>query len=594
MTISERSGSSIVQYLPEEAAEFEEKVGRVHRGEESEAEFQTYRLRRGVYGQRQADRQMIRIKIPLGVLTADQMDILGRVVEAYAPLRKGHFTTRENLQVHHVPLDRAADVLRLLGTVGLTTREACGNTVRNVVGCPLAGVCPDEVFDATPYGAAFVRYLIRRDLFQNLPRKFKVAFTGCVEDHAITGIHDMGHVGRIRYEHGTPVRGVKIVVGGGTSIEPKLAQELYPFVTVDDGAYLRLAEAVLRVFNRSDELRKNRMRARIKILVHRMGIDKFRELVEQELHEPWAQKPIDLAAYLPADPDYADAPGLPPSPAVPPNGSVGFRRWIQTNVTAQTQDGYYAATVTLPLGDVQVEQFSPLAEIARRHGSGTLRVTQNQKLVLRWIPGGSLHDVWAALEQIGLGEGGAHRLTDVTACPGTDSCKLGITSSMGLGRAIRGMLHSHPELFEDPLIDRLHIKISGCPNGCGQHHIADIGFHGAAVKGDGGRQVPAFEVFIGGRFEGGEMRYGVRLKTRVPTKAVPDVVHAFLTVYKEQRQPDESFPAFVDRVGREPFEQAAAPWSAVPAFDPEHPEFYRDWDQVILYRVERGEGECAV
>lgn len=594
MAISSRSSTgSIIQYLPEEAAEFDEQVDRVRAGEISEAAFQGYRLRRGVYGQRQAERQMVRIKIPLGVLTADQMDVLGRVVEAYVPLRKGHFTTRENLQVHHVSLDRAADLMRLLGTVGLTTREACGNTVRNVVGCPLAGVCPDELFDATPYGAAFVRYLIRRDLFQNLPRKFKVAFTGCQEDHAITGIHDMGHIGRVRDDNGTPVRGLKIVVGGGTSIEPKLAQELYPFVTVDDGQYLRVAEAVLRVFNRSDDLRKNRMRARIKILVHRVGIDALRELVEQELREPWAQQPIDLAAYLPAEPDYADAPGLPPSPAVSPNGSAGFRRWMATNVTVQKQEGYYAATVTLPLGDVRVEQFAPLAEIARRHGSGTLRVTQAQKLVLRWIPGGALHDVWAALEAIGLGEGGAHRINDVTACPGTDSCKLGITSSMGLGRAIRSMLHGHPELFEDPLIDRLHIKISGCPNGCGQHHIADIGFHGAAMKGDGGRQVPTFEVFIGGRFEGGSVRYGARLKTRVPTKAVPEAVRAFLAVYKDRRQPDEPFPAFVDRVGREPFEEVAAPLSAVPSFD-QAPEFYRDWDQAMLYRVERGEGECAV
>lgn len=594
MAISQTSETSIIPYLPEEAAEFEERVGRVRTGQESEAEFQTYRLRRGIYGQRQAERQMVRIKIPLGVLTADQMDVLGRVVAEYAPLRKGHFTTRENLQLHHVPLDRAAGLMRLLGTVGLTTREACGNTVRNVVGCPLAGVCPDEVFDATPYGAAFVRYFIRRDLFQNLPRKFKVAFTGCHEDHAITQIHDMGQVGRIRRENGGPVRGFTMLVGGGTSIEPKLAQQLYEFVPADDGSYLRVAEAVLRVFNRSDELRKNRMRARIKILVHRVGIDAFREMVEQELREPWARQPIDLAAYLPAAPVFADAPGLPPSPMSSQNGSAVFRRWVRTNVTAQKQSGYYAATVTLPLGDVAAEQFPSLAEISRKFGSSTLRVTQDQKLVLRWIPGGALHEVWAALDAIGLGEGGAHRINDVTACPGTDSCKLGITSSMGLGRAIRSMLHGHPELYEDPLIDRLHIKISGCPNGCGQHHIADIGFHGAAVKGDGGRQVPAFEVFVGGRFEGGEARYGTRLRTKIPTKAIPGAVHAFLTLYREQRQPDEPFPAFVDRVGREAFEQVAVPLTQIPAFTPDQPEFYRDWDQTMLYRVERGEGECAV
>jgi len=587
-------GEGIIPYIPEEVDAYEHTVARYRAGQEAEADFRAYRLIRGVYGQRQPNRQMFRVKIPLGCLTARQLALLGRLLAEYAPLRKGHLTTRENLQIHHVPLEKTPEMMRLLGAVGLTTREACGNTVRNVVGCPLAGVCPDEVFDATPYGAALARYFVRRDLTQNMPRKFKVAFTGCREDHAITRMHDLGFAGLMRSVNGQRVRGFRIVVGGGTSIEPMLAKVLYEFITADDGAYLRVAEAVLRVFNRSDELRRNRMRARIKILVSRVGIDAFREMVEAELREPWARAPIDLAPLLVVDPeDEAIPPLAGHGRAVPGDVPEIFQRWLQTNVVPQKQPGYYAAFVTLPLGDVTAEQCYALADMARRYGSGRVRTTQDQNLVFRWVPARSLVPLWQDLRDAGLGEAGARRITDVVACPGTDSCKLGITSSMGLGRAVRAMLLERPDLVADPLIERMHIKISGCPNGCGHHHLADIGFHGAAVKGDGGRQVPAYEVFLAGHYEGGDVRYGQRLRVRVPAKAVPQVVRAFLTLYREQRQPGEEFRAFADRVGREPFEHAAEPLAAVPAAAA-LPDLYQDWDRTVPYRVERGEGECAV
>ena len=594
MAVQSQATGGIIPYLPEEVDDYETTVARFRKGQLSEADFQVYRLRRGVYGQRQAERQMVRIKIPLGCLTADQLEVLGRLVDEYAPLRKGHFTTRENLQLHHILLDDTHEMMRLLGAVGLTTREACGNTVRNVVGCPLAGICPDEVFDATPYGGAFARYFVRRDFTQNMPRKFKTAFTGCREDHAITRMHDMGFAGLVRDANGTQARGFRIVVGGGTSVEPLLAKELYPFVTADDGAYLRVAEAALRVFNRSDDLRRNRMRARIKVLVNRIGIDAFRDLVEQELTQPWAQAPIDLASLLDATPEVQDGPALPPSPAVPANGSPAFARWMEANAVPQKQSGYYAVYVTLPLGDVKADQFPPLAETARRCGNGRLRVTQDQNLVIRWVPGAALRDVWSALDGIGLGESGAGRVTDVVSCPGTDSCKLGITSSMGLGGAVRHMLQNNPDLAADPLISRLHIRMSGCPNGCGQHHIADIGFHGAAVKGDQGHQVPAYEVFLGGRYQGGDARYGARVKVKVPAKAVPGLVREFLTVYRQQREDGEAFAAFVDRLGRTPFEQIATRFGGAPSLEGEGADFYTDWARSEPYKVERGEGECAV
>lgn len=594
MVVPRVSDKGIIPYISEEVDEYEQTVARYREGQMAEPDFQGYRLIRGVYGQRQPNRQMFRIKIPLGCLTARQLATLRRIVGEYAPLRKGHFTTRENLQVHHVPLEGTAEMMRLLGSMGLTTREACGNTVRNVVGCALAGVCPDEVFDATPYGAAFARYFVRRDFTEKMPRKFKVAFTGCREDHAITRMHDLGFAGLVRRENGRQIRGFRVVVGGGTSIEPILAKVLYEFVTADDGAYLRVAEAVLRVFHRSDELRRNRMRARIKILVNRVGIDAFREMVEAELQRPWAQAPVELSPLLALDAEDEDVPPLEGQGRERP-GEIppAFREWLRTNAVPQKQPGYYATFVTLPLGDVTAEQFFALADAARRHGSGRVRTTQDQNLVFRWVPARSLYPLWQDLRDAGLGEAGARRITDVVACPGTDSCKLGITSSMGLGRAVRAMLLEHPDLIADPLIERVHVKISGCPNGCGQHHIADIGFHGAAVKGDGGRQVPAYEIFLAGHYEGGDVRYGQRLRVKVPAKAVPQVVHAFLTLYREQRQDGEEFRAFADRVGREIFEQAAQPLAPVPAAAAQ-PDLYQDWDRTAPYRVERGEGECAM
>ncbi len=586
--------TGIVPYLPDEVDEFTDTLDGFRRGEQTEGEFQFYRLRRGVYGQRQADEQMVRIKIPLGYLTAEQLEVLGRVIARYAPLRKGHFTTRENLQLHHVPLDETPELLRLLGTVDLTTREACGNTVRNVTGCPLAGVCPDEVFDATPYGAAYARYFVRRDFVQNMPRKVKTAFVGCREDHAVLRMHDIGFAGVVREEHGRTIRGFRMVVGGGTSIEPIIAPVLYDFVTADDGAYLRVAEAALRIYNRSDELRKNRMRARIKVLIKRIGIDEFRERVEQELEEPWAQEPIDMDPLLSI---LASTMSIPESSDyVPPpkgNGSTKFLEWVRTNVVSQKQPGFYGATVTLPAGDINPEQCSALAVAAREHGAGEVRIAHDQNLVIRWVPGASLHGLWESLLDAGLGESGARTVTDVVSCPGTDSCKLGITASMGLNRAVRQVLLENPEYGRDRLVSAMHIKISGCPNGCGQHHIADLGFHGAAVKGDQKMHLPAYEVFAGGMYEDSQVRYGMRLKGRVPAKNVPAAVGGVLDFYREEREPDEVFPAFVDRVGKKGLERVIAEFTEVPSFDPEHLGAYQDWERTGIYKVERGEGECA-
>ena len=590
---SKKKALGVIPILAEEIDYFEGEVKRFRQGDFPETAFTAFRLKQGIYGQRQADAQMVRVKIPFGGLTADQLEALGVISRDFAPLGKGHITTRENFQFHHVNLDHTPEVMRVLGDVGLTTREACGNTVRNVVGCARAGVCANEVFDPTPYLGAYARYFVRHPVTQALPRKFKTAFSGCASDCAMTAIHDMGFIARIQEIDGAPRKGFKMVVGGGTSIMARIAPTLYEFVPVEE--FLRVVEAILRVFNRSDDLRKNRMKARIKFLVDRIGIDEFRKLVEQELTEPWAQKPIDPTPLLFEDDELADAP-LPSSNGHRANGhqSSEFELWLSTNVTPQRQEGYRVVYVTVPQGDLLAPQFPALADIARRFAGGRARITQEQNLVFRWVREESVHEVWQELKKLGLAEPWQNEITDVVSCPGTDSCKLGITSSMGVGAALRDTMLEMK--IQDPEVRKMHVKVSGCPNGCGLHHMASIGFHGAAMKGAGGQQVPAYEIFVGGNTDGdrGPIRIAQRVSGRVPTKKTPELVKNMLAFYTRERQEGESFNQFVDRVGPKAFEPLVAEFKEVGPLGRDTIQMYMDWGKTIPYKVERGEGECAV
>ena len=575
----------IIEILPEEIEDFETEVAKFQAGEWDPDKFMAFRLRQGVYGQRQADAQMMRIKAPYGGLTADQLDALGELAERYAPLHKGHVTTRENFQFHHIKLEDTPDAMRLIGDVGLSTREACGNTVRNVTGCPMAGVCADEPFDVTPYAAAYSRYFVRHELTQTLPRKFKTAFSGCEQDCAITAIHDMGFIPRI--EGG--VRGFRVLTGGGTSIMPRTAMTLYDFVPMDE--FLKVTEACIRIFHRSDELRKNRMKARIKFLIDRIGIDEFRTLVDEEMKGEWAQKSFDPTPLLFLEDESVDAPSLNGREFRSNGHHREFEKWLSTNVTAQKQVGYRVVMVKLPLGDIQAEQFHQLADLSRRYGGGRARITHQQNLAFRWVPEGALYEVWEELKGIGLGESGAHQIEDVVSCPGTDSCKLGITSSMGLARAIESAVTEMR--ITDPLVKQMHIKMSGCPNGCGQHHIADIGFHGAATKAPGG-QVPAYELFLGGSYDNGDTGFGLRVKTKVPAKRMPDVIKRLIGFYQDQRNEGETFKKFVTRLGAATFEPILAEFKEDRELDRTTIDNYMDWDRTVIYKLERGEGECAV
>ena len=586
----------VVPFMESEVQRFEAESARYQSGEQDNLQFTPFRLRQGVYGQRQADVQMIRVKIPGGILTADALDALGDIAEKYAPLGKGHITTRENVQFHHIPLPECPDVLRLLGTVGLTSREACGNTVRNVVGSPTAGVDADEIFDPTPYLTGYVRFGVRHPITQSFPRKFKSAFTGMdSRDTVAAAIQDLTYVSQVRIEDGVEKRGFKVYVGGGTSIMPRLAKPLYEFLPEED--YLRLALAVWTVFDKADSLRKNRMMARLKVLIDRIGLDEFRNLVEAELTEIG---PIDPKDYIADEEIYRETP--PALPAVSSNGSGNgsgeYNYWLETNVVAQKQAGYNIVYVKPVRGDLTPAQFRGLADILRRYTGGRSNATQEQNLALRWVPDGYLHEVWDALGAIGLNEPGAHHISNVVSCPGTDSCKLGITSSMGLARAIRDELGTWNGLMEDEGVKKIRIKMSGCPNGCGLHHIANIGFHGAAIKGPDGSQIPAYEMFLGGNYGDNRVedsRIGSRIpKVKVPAKLAPRMVREIATYYKDNRQEGEAFNAFLDRVGVEELTAVAAAIQESATSGEVGGDLYVDWERTNNYVLERGEGECAV
>jgi sulfite reductase beta subunit-like hemoprotein len=582
----------VIPVLEREFDDFDTGAAKFLAGETPEDQFIGFRLKQGVYGQRQADVQMIRVKLPFGGVTPEQMEAFADLAEQYAPLRKGHITTRQNFQFHHIPLTDAAEAIRMIGKTGLSSREACGNTVRNVTGDPWAGVCEGELFDPTPYVGAFVRYFVRNEVCQLLPRKFKVAFTATDEDRAITNIHDLGFVPRIREVDGKQVRGFEIRTGGGTSIMPRVGAPFWEFATVDDGEYLKISEAVLRIFNRQDDLRANRARARIKFLIDRVGIEEFRKMVDEELEGDWVdERDFTPDPLLFIDDEQANAPARPLEHGSPNGDNREFDQFVASNVAPQRQEGFSTVEVKVTRGDLTPEQFRGLAAIMRDHTGGYARTTVHQNLLLRWVRDESVYDVWNRLRELELGDSGAHQIADVVSCPGTDSCKLGITSSMGLNAAVQERLEQMG--ITDGLTRKIHVKMSGCPNGCSQHHIANIGFYGAAMK-VGGRQLPAYIAHLGGNYEGGEVVMGHRLKARIPAKRVPDAVERWVRHYEANRNDGEEFNPFVERVGTEEFEGLVKDLSMPVEFGPEHISHFIDWNRSDLYEVVRGEGECAV
>jgi sulfite reductase (ferredoxin) len=583
----------VIPILEREFDDFKTESTKFLAGDTPEDEFIKFRLKQGVYGQRQADVQMIRVKLPFGGITPEQMEKFADVIEKYVPLGKGHITTRQNVQMHHVPLPDAEKLIREIGEVGLSSREGCGNTMRNVTGDPWAGVARDELFDLTPYAGAYVRYFVRHPTTQAMPRKVKTAFDASAAGRAIAEIHDIAFRARIREIDGRgAVRGVQMLVGGGTSIMPRTAPVLYEFLELDNGDYLKVTEAVMRVFDRQEWLRANRARARIKVFVDKFGIDELRRQVEEELEGEWVrERDFSIERRLFVDDERESAPA-PRESYASPNGDVSdFERFRAANVAEQRQEGYVAVEVKITRGDLTPEQLRGLAHITRDYAGGYARSTVQQNLVLRWIREESLYEVWRALSDLGLGDAGTRSISDVVSCPGTDSCKLGITSSMGLNEAVQERIESMQ--ISDELTRRIHIKMSGCPNGCAQHHVASIGFYGASIK-VGEHTIPAYIPHVGGRYEGGPVEFGARLKLRLPAKRVPEAVERWIRHYEANRNEGEEWDAFASRVGTGELEELVKDLSMPVEFNLDTMNEFIDWKRNAPFVVERGEGECAV
>jgi sulfite reductase beta subunit-like hemoprotein len=423
--VLENVSGHVIPILEREFDDFDTESTRYLGGNLKEDDFIKFRLKQGVYGQRQPDVQMIRVKLPMGGVTPDQLDAFAEVIDKYVPLRKGHVTTRQNIQMHHIPLPDVAKLMREIAETGLSSREGCGNTMRNVTGDPRAGTLEDELFDITPYAGAYVRYFVRHPTTQAMPRKVKTAFAANDADNAITGIHDMAFLPRER----DGVRGVEIRVGGGTSIMPRIAPTLYEFVELDNGDYLKVTEACMRIFDRQDFLRVNRARARIKVLVDKIGIDAFREQVEEELEGEWvSERDFSLDEILMEHDEEANAPASREDAASPNGDSREFGHFLESNVADQRQEGFCTVEVKIRRGDLTPEQLRGLGQIMREHTGGYARTTVHQNLVLRWVREEAVYEVWEGLRELDLGEAGADEITDVVSCPGTDSCRCSSTT----------------------------------------------------------------------------------------------------------------------------------------------------------------------
>ena len=521
----------VIPILTKEFDDFKTEATKFLDGQIQEDEFIKFRLKQGVYGQRQPDVQMIRVKLPFGGVTPEQLEAFADVVEKYAPLNKGHVTTRQNIQMHHIPLPEIEQAIRELGDAGLSSREGCGNTVRNVTGDPWAGVAKDELFDMTSYAGAYVRYFVRHPTTQAMPRKVKTAFDGSPADRAICAIHDVAFRARIREIEGRgEVRGAEMLVGGGTSIMPRLTHTLYDFVELDNGEYLRIAEAVFRVFDRQEWLRANRARARIKVFVDKYGIDELRSQVEEELKGDWvAERDFEPQLFVIDERETAPAPAAEHSS---PNGDLSeFEDFRARNVAEQKQEGFVTVEARITRGDLTPEQFRGLADIMRTYTGGYARTTVQQNLLLRWVREESVYDVWQALSE--LGPGGRrpargqrrrvlprHRLLQARdhQLDGPQPGRPGADRGDGPDRP------PHPQI---------HIKMSGCPNGCSQHHVADIGLYGASIK-VGEHTIPAYIPHVGGSYEGADVAFGQRLKLRLPAKRVPDAIERWIRHYESE------------------------------------------------------------
>jgi sulfite reductase (ferredoxin) len=579
--------------IQEEIETFEAEALRTLAGDISTDIFKPFRLQYGIYGQRQPGVQMVRVKIPFGGITANQLRRLAELADRYAT-GVGHVTTRQDIQMHFVELKHVPTIMRGLAEVGLTTREACANTVRNVTACHLAGVCQGEVFDVTPYAKTVAYHLLRNPLNQSMPRKFKIAFSGCAHDCALTPIHD---IGLLAVKRADGAIGFRMVAGGGLGSAPRVAQLLREFTPMEE--LIPSIEAVIKVFDTLGN-RKNRNKARMKFVIDKLGFEEFKRR--------WEAAYVAMGHALPKNGSltllqHQDE----PTPLIMPtrnglangngngysNGThaIGhetpFEMWQRTNVVKQKQEGYVTAAIKLFMGDITVDQMLFVADLAERYSNGNLRTTINQNMVIRWIPTDLVSKLHEDLASRGLADPGAELVEDIIACPGTDTCGLGITSSKGLARALAEVFPAG-RVPED--LKGVDVKISGCHNSCAQHHISTIGLHGVG-KRLGDHVAPHYELHLGGSVNG-TAKIG-QMTVKLPAKAVPAAISHLIDVYRRDRQENENLPKFITRVGKSKLKDELIPYTIVPPYE-EDPTFYYDWEGEEEFILEDlGPGECA-
>ncbi|MDP9072837.1 MAG: nitrite/sulfite reductase, partial [Actinomycetota bacterium] len=534
----------------------------------------------------------VRVKIPYGKVTPDQLDALAHIAETYSR-GWGHITTRQNIQFHFVPLERIPDVMRDLASVGLNTREACGDTVRNVMGCHLAGACPFEVLDISPWAEATYRHFLHHPYAQRLPRKFKINFSGCATDCGQAMFNDVGvvAVGRPR-EDGTVEPGFRVFIAGGLGANPHAAQALEPFTAREE--LLATIEACLRTFDHYGN-RDNKLRARMKWLVDTMGIDELRTRVLKErktllASSTWPGGIPAIVAEQGDEPAGVGA-GVTPTPVGTPvtlrlGPGDSYHRWETANVVIGVAKGTISAYAYAKLGDITSDQFRALAAIQRELGL-EVRVTNRQNVVFRGLAGNQLSALHLRLAAIGMAEPGAELARDVVACPGADTCNLAVTQSRGLASSI-GQALEEAGLAD---VGGVRINISGCTNSCGQHHIADIGFFGAERRAHG-QSAPGYQMLLGGHVGQTQIEFGSKA-LRLPAKAAPEAAVRVIGRFASERVAGETFAHWLERVGGPSVVGAELKELDVWPTPQERPDFYVDYDETGPYVAEVGAGECA-
>ena len=562
------------QVVAKDILELERKIHEFHGGKLDEEKFRSLRLARGVYGQRQEGVQMIRIKLPYGKVTSKQLLRICDVSDEYSTGRL-HITTRQDIQIHYVDLNRTPELWSQLEKDDITLREACGNTVRNITASETAGVDVDEPFDVSPYAHALFQYFLRNPVSQEMGRKFKVSFSASDADTGLSYMHDLGFIAKL--QNGEP--GFKVMLGGGLGSQPRHADELYSFLPADQ--IIPLMETVVRVFDRYGE-RKSRAKARMKFLLKDLGLDGFKELLAAEkIAVPFDSFPIDADAY----------PKIKVSTLEVPNVEIvdakEFEQWKSTNVVPQKQPGYVAIGVKVLLGDFYTDKARLLAGLVQKYAAGEIRLSLRQNILIPFVKEENIEFFYTELKKLGFTEAGYNKALDITACPGTDTCNLGISSSTGIAEELERVIKTeYPDYINN---EDVVIKISGCMNACGQHNMANIGFQGMSVRTKDKLVAPALQVLLGGSNDGnGQGRFADKV-VKVPSKRGPEALRLILNDF-DANGGDLSFPDYYAEKGQMYFYDFLTPLSSV---DDLTADDFIDWGNSERYEKAIGVGECA-